>query len=97
MFLLAEDIRGIMAKLGFRTFQELIGRTDKLRYNPSLSNAKSKLLNFEHMLKNALELRPDVNIRGGSVAQDFSLEDRLVSVFIYLFICNFIIVYQKLK
>lgn len=30
-FLMAEEIREIMAKLGFRTFDELVGRTDKLK------------------------------------------------------------------
>ena len=30
-FLIAEEIREIMAKIGFRTFDELIGRTDKLK------------------------------------------------------------------
>jgi glutamate synthase (NADPH/NADH) len=77
MFLLAEDIRQIMAKLGFRTFQEMVGRVDKLRFNPSEKNAKTKLLNFKNMLKNALEMRPDANIRGGSVAQDFNLSSRM--------------------
>lgn len=30
-FLMAEEIREIMAKMGFRTFDELVGRTDKLK------------------------------------------------------------------
>jgi glutamate synthase domain-containing protein 2 len=30
-FLVAEEIREIMAKMGFRTFSELVGRTDKLK------------------------------------------------------------------
>lgn len=78
MFLLAEDVRQIMAKLGFRTFQEMVGRTDKLCFSPTPNLAKAKLLNFSSILKNALELRPGASIRGGSVPQDMNLESRLV-------------------
>lgn len=78
MFLLAEDVRQIMAKLGFRTFQEMVGRTDKLCARPSVNIAKAKLLNFSSILKNALELRPGASIRGGTVPQDVNLETRLV-------------------
>lgn len=77
MFLLAEDVRQIMAKLGFRTFQEMVGRTDKLCFSPTPNLAKAKLLNFSSILKNALELRPGASIRGGSVPQDMNLESRL--------------------
>ena len=68
-----------MAKLGFRRFQELIGRTDKLKFSPHSINPKAKLLDFSTILKNANDMRPDVCIVGGSVAQDFQLEKRLVS------------------
>lgn len=78
MFLLAEDVRQIMAKLGFRTFQEMVGRTDKLCVRPSEMLTKAKLLNFSAILKNARELRPSANIRGGTVPQDMNLESRLV-------------------
>jgi len=78
-FLLAEDIRGIMSQLGFRTFQEMIGRTDRLRFSPTSLVGKAKLLDFEPVLRNALELRPGVNIHAGSVAQDFCLDERLVT------------------
>ena len=77
-FLLAEDIRSIMAELGFRTFQEMIGRTDRLRFSPSSLIGKAKLLDFAPVLRSALELRPGVNIRAGTVAQDFGLDERLV-------------------
>ncbi|ESO02185.1 hypothetical protein HELRODRAFT_65256 [Helobdella robusta] len=77
MFMLAEDVRSIMAKLGFRTFQELIGRTDKLVFSPTPTIAKAKLLNFEPILLNALTLRPNANIRGGTVPQDFNVTEKL--------------------
>ena len=78
MFMLAEDVRHIMAKLGFRTFQELIGRTDKLKFSPTPNIAKAKLLNFQPILLDALKLRPHTNIRAGSVPQEFNVTEKLV-------------------
>jgi len=80
-FLLAEDVRHIMSQLGFRTFQEMVGRTDRLRFSPTSLIGKAKLLDFEPVLRNALDLRPGVNIRAGTVAQDYSLDERLVNSF----------------
>uniref|UniRef100_A0A0B7B9R4 glutamate synthase (NADH) n=1 Tax=Arion vulgaris TaxID=1028688 RepID=A0A0B7B9R4_9EUPU len=77
LFLLAEEVRSYMAELGFRTFQELIGRTDKLKFSPDSTNPKAKLLDFSNILKSALDFRPGTNIKGGSVAQDFEFEKRL--------------------
>lgn len=68
-----------MAKLGFRKYQEMVGRTDKLFFNPPEHNKKAHMLDFSAMLKNALEMRPNTNIVGGSVAQFFDLKKRLVS------------------
>jgi len=79
-FLLAEDVRRIMSELGFRTFQEMIGRTDRLRFCPTSLIGKAKLLDFEPVLRDALSLRPGVNIRAGTVAQDYSLQERLVKL-----------------
>ncbi|XP_067612617.1 uncharacterized protein [Eurosta solidaginis] len=74
-FMLAEDIREIMSRLGVRRFQDLIGRTDLLRVS-SQRSMKSSCLDLSLLLKNALQLRPDTNIVGGSVRQDFQLEKR---------------------
>ena len=79
-FLLAEEVRNEMAKLGVTKFQDLIGRTDfvRVRSGTDLSNpTKSKLLYFGAILRSAQAMRPDVNIVGGSVAQDFGLENHL--------------------
>ena len=67
-----------MAKLGFRTMQEMIGRTDKLRFNPKQTSEKAQLLDFSLLLTRATDLRADVNIQGGSMGQDFELNKRLV-------------------
>lgn len=75
-FMMAEDIREIMASLGIRKFQDLIGRTDLLRVKNDPGNAKAQTLDLQMLLKNALEMRPNTNIVGGSVKQEFGLEKR---------------------
>ncbi|XP_055688026.1 uncharacterized protein LOC129792715 [Lutzomyia longipalpis] len=81
-FMLAEDIRQIMANLGIRKFQDLIGRTDLLTVRPEVLSEKASSLNFALLLKSALDLRPGTNIIGGSVAQNFELEKRADNVLI---------------
>ncbi|CAB0001855.1 unnamed protein product [Nesidiocoris tenuis] len=76
LFMIAEDIRQYMAKLGIRKFQDLIGRTDLLKPRENMTNPKAKYLSFTPILKNALHMRPGVNIVGGSVTQDFQLDKR---------------------
>uniref|UniRef100_T1IM38 Glutamate synthase domain-containing protein n=1 Tax=Strigamia maritima TaxID=126957 RepID=T1IM38_STRMM len=76
-FLLAEEVRSIMAKLGVRKFQELVGRTDMLKVRSKFDNPKATTLDFGPILKSALSLRPNTNIVGGSIAQDFQLDKRL--------------------
>ncbi|CAH1799875.1 unnamed protein product [Owenia fusiformis] len=77
LFMLAEEVRGYMAKMGFRTFQEMIGKTNKLRVAKEHLNFKGKLLDFDPILKNALTLRPGINTVGGSVKQDFEFKKRI--------------------
>ncbi|KAH7644617.1 glutamate synthase 1-like protein [Dermatophagoides farinae] len=77
LFLLAEEIREEMAKLGIRRFQNLIGRTELLRFTPNPRNPKASFLDYTLLLCNALSLRPETNIVGGSIRQDFELESRL--------------------
>ncbi|XP_023287583.1 putative glutamate synthase [NADPH] isoform X4 [Orussus abietinus] len=76
-FMLAEEVRSHMASLGISKFQDLIGRTDLLQVRTDITSEKAKLLNLTNILRNALELRPGVSIKGGSVKQDFQLENRL--------------------
>ena len=78
LFLLAEEVRQIMSKMRFRTFQEMVGRTDKLRFAPKENSVKAATLDFAPILTNALSLRPGVNIRGGSLQQEFNMDKRLV-------------------
>jgi glutamate synthase (NADPH/NADH) large chain len=57
----AEDVREIMAKLGFRTINEMIGRTDKLDMRQSISHWKAKGLDFSKILYRP-EVTPDVAV-----------------------------------
>lgn len=66
-----------MASLGVRKYQDLIGRTDFLQVRRDIDFDKAQSLNLSNMLRNALDLRPGVNIVGGSIKQDFQLESRL--------------------
>lgn len=75
-FALAEDVRNIMASLGITKFQDLIGRTDLLKVRDDIALEKAKTLDLSMILRNALELRPNTNIKGGSISQDFQLEQR---------------------
>jgi glutamate synthase (NADPH/NADH) len=55
-----------MAKMGVRKLQDLIGRTDKLKFAPDPENHKANLLDFSKILKFALDMRPGINIKGGT-------------------------------
>lgn len=76
LFLLSEEIREEMAKLGVRKFQELVGETGFLKVKPNETNPKANMLDFSAILCNALTIRPNTNIVGGSVKQYFELEKR---------------------
>lgn len=54
----AEEMRGIMAKLGFRTVNEMVGRSDLLRVDDSLRNPKTANLDLSPLLKPAWQMRP---------------------------------------
>ncbi len=46
MHFVAEDVRRIMAELGFRRFDEMIGRADRLRMRQAIDHYKAKGLDF---------------------------------------------------
>ena len=58
-----------MANLGVTHYQDLIGRTDLLKTAESSTNPKARLLSLDPILKNALHIRPGVNIVAGSDRQ----------------------------
>jgi glutamate synthase (NADPH/NADH) large chain/glutamate synthase (ferredoxin) len=50
-FFVAEELRQIMAKLGFRTVNEMVGRVDKLKVQKALDHWKAKGLDLSLLLK----------------------------------------------
>ncbi|MCX7412079.1 MAG: glutamate synthase large subunit [Planctomycetia bacterium] len=54
-FMLAEEIRELMAKLGFRTIDEMVGRVDRLDTRAAIAHWKAKGLDFSSIL-----YRPEV-------------------------------------
>jgi len=49
-FLIAEELREIMAKLGFRTIDEMVGRVDRLETSHAIAHWKAKGLNLSSIL-----------------------------------------------
>ena len=49
-FFLAEQVRSIMAELGFRTFDEMVGRVDMLEMKPAIDHWKARGLDFSSIL-----------------------------------------------
>lgn len=79
-FMIAEDVRKWMAKLGFRNFDEMVGRSDKLDMQRAISHWKAQGLDFSRIF-----YKPDVD---NSTAvyhcenQDHGLEQALDHVLI---------------
>jgi glutamate synthase domain-containing protein 2/glutamate synthase domain-containing protein 1/glutamate synthase domain-containing protein 3 len=51
LFLVAEEARGIMASLGVRTVDEMIGRTDLLHMDPAIDHWKARGVDLTQLLK----------------------------------------------
>src|SRR5262249_1397946 len=72
MRFIAEEVREIMAKLGFRTLNEMIGRSDKLEMRQAVEFYKAKGLDFS-----AIFHQPDVAPNVGryrQIDQDHGLD-----------------------
>ena len=72
---LAEEVRELMAKLGFRTFNEMIGRADRLSMRQGVDHSKARRIDLARVL-----YRPDVPAGTATYqceAQDHRLERAL--------------------
>ena len=47
----AEEMRETMAKLGFRTVNEMVGRVDKLELGSALDHWKAKGLDYSNLVQ----------------------------------------------
>jgi glutamate synthase (NADPH/NADH) large chain len=74
-FFIAEEIRQLMAKLGFRTFNEMIGRTDKLDMRRGVAHWKARGLDYSRIL-HMPSIAPDVSICNDE-KQDHGLDKAL--------------------
>ncbi|KNZ46779.1 hypothetical protein VP01_696g5 [Puccinia sorghi] len=54
----AEELRTHMAKMGFRTMNEMVGRTDLLKVDRTLRNPKTVNIDLSVVLKPAWKMRP---------------------------------------
>ena len=57
LFFVAEEARQLMAKLGFRTINEMVGRVDKLKITKAVDHWKAKGLDLTPLLT-----APDVSV-----------------------------------
>jgi glutamate synthase domain-containing protein 2/glutamate synthase domain-containing protein 3 len=72
MFFVAEDVRQIMSQLGFRKFEDMIGRVERLGTNKAIEHWKSNGLDFS-----AIFHKPDVS-DGRATRQIVSQPEKLV-------------------
>ncbi|KAH9125252.1 hypothetical protein LEN26_003590 [Aphanomyces euteiches] len=63
LWLLAEDIQGIVRSLGATSIDEVIGRADLLQVDKSSLHRKTALLDLSPLLVNAQSLNPESGIR----------------------------------
>jgi glutamate synthase (NADPH/NADH) large chain len=71
----AEEVREAMARLGFRTMEEMIGRVDRLDFAPAVDHWKARGLDFSAIL-HAPDMPPEV-ARRCVVSQEHGLERSL--------------------
>ena len=74
MRFIAEDFRRVMAELGFRTVDEMVGRTDLLEMQDALSHWKAKGLDYSSILRNVPSVPEE---RRCTLKQDHGIEDTL--------------------
>ncbi len=72
---IAEETRELMAQLGFKTIDEMVGRSDRLDMNPAITHWKAQGLDFSKILYKP-EMGPEVGLFH-SRAQDHGLEKSL--------------------
>ena len=75
MTFIAQEVREIMAQLGFRTIDEMIGRTDRLEPHKAITHWKAKGMDFSNLLYSP-DAGPEVG-RYCQQPQDHGLEKSL--------------------
>ncbi|RPJ85721.1 MAG: glutamate synthase subunit alpha, partial [Acidobacteria bacterium] len=75
MYFIAQEVRELMARLGFRTLVEMVGKSDRLEMRRAIDHWKARGLDFSPILAQP-EISPKVG-RSRQIAQDHSLEKSL--------------------
>lgn len=75
MYFVAEELREIMAQLGFRTMDEMIGQVHKINPNPAIDHYKAKGIDLSAILHQPKTDNPNANIN--TQKQDHNLENVL--------------------
>jgi glutamate synthase (NADPH/NADH) large chain len=75
-FMVAEEARQIMAQLGFRTFNEMIGRVDCLETNEAIKHWKAQGIDLTPILTSAQKPNADVEVYC-TQKQDHKLDEAL--------------------
>ncbi len=73
LFMVAEEARTLMAKLGFRSIDEMVGRTDILETNEAIAHWKADGLDLTGLLTMAPKPHPDVKVIK-TIPQDHGLD-----------------------
>ena len=73
MKFMAQELREYMAKLGVRTVDELVGRTDLLKVRPAHAGSRASEMDLSRLLKNPLVENTNVHFDPKAV-YDFKLE-----------------------
>ena len=76
LYLVAEEARTIMAKLGFRSIDEMIGRVDILDAKKAIDHWKADGIDLSPLLLNASEVRPEAGTRQ-TIQQNHELDKAL--------------------
>jgi glutamate synthase (NADPH/NADH) large chain len=76
LFMVAEEAREIMARLGFRKITDMVGRVDALDTNRAIQHWKSDGLDLSRVLTPAKKPRPDTGVYQ-TIKQDHGLQHSL--------------------
>ncbi|XP_010261570.1 PREDICTED: glutamate synthase 1 [NADH], chloroplastic [Nelumbo nucifera] len=84
-FMLAEEVREIMSNLGFRTVNEMVGRSDMLEVDKEVikNNGKLENIDLSLLLRPAADIRPEAAqycIQKQDHGLDMALDKKLISL-----------------
>ncbi|CAA2957842.1 glutamate synthase 1 [NADH], chloroplastic isoform X1 [Olea europaea subsp. europaea] len=84
-FMLAEELRDIMSQLGFRTINEMVGRSDMLELDKDLAKNNEKLKNIDLslLLRPAAHIRPEAAqycVQKQDHGLDMALDNKLIAL-----------------